>query len=106
MATLAPHQPAELAPAHWTEGTPSDEALAHIPGEAGWPIVGNTFTRVRSSSSSPTAIVSKHEASSGKLSDAAARSGPKTAARMCVPAAPPRAAMLAVRLWQAWRSPT
>ncbi len=43
MATLAPHQPAELAPAHWTEGTPSDEALAHIPGEAGWPIVGNTF---------------------------------------------------------------
>lgn len=43
MATLAPHQPSELAPAHWTEGTPSDEALAHIPGEAGWPIVGNTF---------------------------------------------------------------
>lgn len=43
MATLAPHQPADLAPTHWTEGNPSDDQLAHIPGEAGWPIIGNTF---------------------------------------------------------------
>ena len=43
MATLAPHQPADLAPMHWTEGNPSDDQLAHIPGEAGWPLVGNTF---------------------------------------------------------------
>ena len=43
MATLAPHQPADLAPMHWTEGNPSDDQLAHIPGEAGWPIIGNTF---------------------------------------------------------------
>ena len=43
MATLAPHQPAETAPSHWQEGNPGDDALAHIPGEGGWPIVGNTF---------------------------------------------------------------
>ena len=43
MATLASHQPADLAPMHWTEGNPSDDELAHIPGEAGWPLVGNTF---------------------------------------------------------------
>ena len=43
MATLASHQPADLAPTHWTEGNPSDDELAHIPGEAGWPIIGNTF---------------------------------------------------------------
>ncbi|WP_128891795.1 cytochrome P450 [Erythrobacter sp. HKB08] len=43
MATLAPHHPAETAPTHWTEGNPSDDALAHIPGEGGWPLVGNTF---------------------------------------------------------------
>lgn len=42
MATLA----AETAPAprHWTEGNPTDAELAHIPGDGGWPIVGNTFT--------------------------------------------------------------
>ena len=43
MATLAPHQSAETAPSHWQEGNPGDDALAHIPGEGGWPIVGNTF---------------------------------------------------------------
>ena len=43
MATLAPHQPAEIAPTHWTEGNPSPDELAHIPGEGGWPLVGNTF---------------------------------------------------------------
>lgn len=40
MATLAAHRPAEFT--HWTQRQP-DEALDHIPGESGWPIVGNTF---------------------------------------------------------------
>ncbi|MFN2099732.1 cytochrome P450 [Altererythrobacter sp. MF3-039] len=43
MATLAAHSPVEAQPAHWTEGNPSEADLAHIPGEAGLPIVGNTF---------------------------------------------------------------
>ncbi|KWV93658.1 cytochrome P450 [Erythrobacter sp. AP23] len=43
MATLAPHQPAEAIPSHWTEGNPDEDSLAHIPGEKGWPLVGNTF---------------------------------------------------------------
>lgn len=51
MATVAqqkPDQPQsadEMAPEfnHWSEGNPSVEDLAHIPGEAGWPVVGNTF---------------------------------------------------------------
>ena len=46
MATLAPHQSAETAPSHWQEGNPSEDALAHIPGEGGGPIVGNTFNQV------------------------------------------------------------
>ena len=28
---------------HWSEGNVSADGLAHIPGEAGWPVVGNTF---------------------------------------------------------------
>ena len=28
---------------HWSEGVPPPEALDHIPGEGGWPLVGNTF---------------------------------------------------------------
>ena len=43
MATLAAHTPVEAAPAHWTEGNPGEAELAHIPGEKGWPLVGNTF---------------------------------------------------------------
>ena len=43
MATIAPHQPAELAPKHWTEGNPKNDDLAHIPGEGGLPVIGNTF---------------------------------------------------------------
>ena len=52
MATLAP-KPAEAKAKptplkqnpfpHWNEGNPQDEAIAHIPGEAGWPLVGNTL---------------------------------------------------------------
>ncbi|MFL0671895.1 MAG: hypothetical protein ACJLS3_10885 [Erythrobacter sp.] len=30
--------------AHWAQGRLSEADLAHIPGDAGWPVVGNTFT--------------------------------------------------------------
>ncbi len=39
MATLAPETPAYT---HWAQPQPAD-ALDHIPGEDGWPIVGTTF---------------------------------------------------------------
>ena len=48
MATLAqttPSQPDDAGgfrPTHWTQRLP-DAALAHIPGDGGWPVVGNTF---------------------------------------------------------------
>ncbi|QFT76749.1 cytochrome P450 [Erythrobacter sp. THAF29] len=41
MATLAQTPPA--TPTHWTEGNPTEGDLSHIPGEGGWPVVGNTF---------------------------------------------------------------
>ena len=63
MATLAAHQPAETAPAHWSEGVPPDSALAHIPGEKGWPIVGNTFTLL----SDPHAFTRRMVAKYGKV---------------------------------------
>ncbi|MDZ4272540.1 MAG: cytochrome P450, partial [Erythrobacter sp.] len=49
MATLAeaPHSanaPFADAPRDWSEGRLSEADLAHIPGDAGWPVVGNTFT--------------------------------------------------------------
>ena len=49
MATLAeaPQSPDTApanAPRHWSELRLTDADLAHIPGEAGWPVVGNTFT--------------------------------------------------------------
>ena len=31
---------------HWSDGIPSDAAIAHIPGERGWPIVGQTFKQL------------------------------------------------------------
>tara|TARA_B100000749_G_scaffold99817_1_gene76116 strand:+ start:628 stop:2016 length:1389 start_codon:yes stop_codon:yes gene_type:complete len=43
MATLAAHQPASVRPTHWKEDNPTAADLAHIPGETGLPIVGNTF---------------------------------------------------------------
>ena len=48
MATLAappeaPHAPDGDPSRHWMEGKLKEADLAHIPGEAGWPIVGNTF---------------------------------------------------------------
>lgn len=46
MATLAePTQPTLETPrfSHWSDGRPGEDAIAHIPGDAGWPVVGNTF---------------------------------------------------------------
>ncbi|MEM8724742.1 MAG: cytochrome P450, partial [Pseudomonadota bacterium] len=40
---LAHTDAAEAPPKHWTEGNPTEADLAHIPGEGGWPVVGNTF---------------------------------------------------------------
>ncbi|MEM8725728.1 MAG: cytochrome P450, partial [Pseudomonadota bacterium] len=46
MATLAekPSESPEFT--HWSEGIPEDDAIAHIPGEGGWPLVGNTFKQL------------------------------------------------------------
>ncbi|WP_417320987.1 cytochrome P450 [Erythrobacter aureus] len=60
MATLASHQPADLAPTHWTEGNPRDDELAHIPGEAGWPIIGNTFRMLADPHGMAKSMVEKH----------------------------------------------
>ncbi|MEM6907730.1 MAG: cytochrome P450 [Pseudomonadota bacterium] len=46
MATLAEPQLSELPFAHWSDGIPSDADLAHIPGERGLPLVGNTFKQL------------------------------------------------------------
>ena len=53
MATLADSKPSPVAagadqPAigHWREGVPEEAAIAHIPGEAGYPLVGHTFTQL------------------------------------------------------------
>lgn len=48
MATLAEpalsaHVPIKAVPRHWRENVLTDADVAHIPGEAGLPIVGNTF---------------------------------------------------------------
>ncbi len=44
MATLAADPIEQAAPTHWTEGNPTPAELEHIPGETGYPLVGNTFT--------------------------------------------------------------
>ena len=46
MATLAQPPAAEtaLTPRHWSEGRTTEADLAHIPGDSGWTLVGNTFT--------------------------------------------------------------
>ena len=44
MATLAAH---DTVPTHWTEGNPTPADLAHIPGEGGLPLVGNTFKMLK-----------------------------------------------------------
>jgi cytochrome P450 len=60
MATLAAHQPTETLPAHWTEGNPDADALAHIPGEKGWPLVGNTFRMLADPHGMAKAMVEKY----------------------------------------------
>ncbi|WP_370031286.1 cytochrome P450 [Qipengyuania mesophila] len=60
MATLAAHQPTETLPAHWTEGNPDADALAHIPGEKGWPLVGNTFRMLADPHGMARAMVEKY----------------------------------------------
>nr|WP_298931203.1 cytochrome P450 [uncultured Erythrobacter sp.] len=46
MATLAKPGSSEPTFDHWSEGIPEDDAIAHIPGEAGWPVIGNTFKQL------------------------------------------------------------
>ncbi|MBX7500717.1 cytochrome P450 [Qipengyuania sp. YG27] len=60
MATLAAHQPTETLPTHWTEGNPDADALAHIPGEKGWPLVGNTFRMLADPHGMARAMVEKY----------------------------------------------
>ena len=53
MATLAepltttPHVSEETSPRHWSEGRVTAEQLAHIPGEAGPPVIGNLFNMLK-----------------------------------------------------------
>jgi len=67
MATLAEPKPAttDAQPVfnHWSEGLPSDDALAHIPGSRGYPLVGNTFTQL----ANPHAFSSRMIAEHGKV---------------------------------------
>jgi len=46
MATLAEKPVTTPTFAHWSEGLPSDDDLAHIPGGRGLPLVGNTFKQL------------------------------------------------------------
>ena len=64
MATLAkPQADAQPNFAHWSEGLPTDEALAHIPGERGLPFVGNTFKQL----ADPHAYAQRMVATYGKV---------------------------------------
>ncbi len=60
MATLAAHTSIGARPAHWTQGNPSDAELAHIPGESGWPLVGNTFRMLADPHGFTRAMVDKY----------------------------------------------
>ena len=63
MASLAASSPLNAPPAHWTEGRLSDVDVAHIPGESGWPLVGNTFNLL----ADPHAFVDKMVSKYGKV---------------------------------------
>ncbi|WP_394730029.1 cytochrome P450 [Altererythrobacter sp. GH1-8] len=69
MATLADPAKADShaedanPPKHWTEGRLEGADLAHIPGDAGWPIVGNTFTML----ADPHGFVRKMVAEHGRV---------------------------------------
>jgi cytochrome P450 len=64
MATLAHPQPAAehpaAAPRHWREGRTSEADLAHIPGDGGWPLVGNTFTMLADPHAFVARMIAKH----------------------------------------------
>ena len=60
MATLAAHQPASVRPTHWKEDNPSNADLAHIPGETGLPIIGNTFKMLADPPAFTRAMVEKY----------------------------------------------
>jgi len=65
MATLAqaPRTPAQApvkAPGHWSELRLSEADLAHIPGEAGWPVVGNTFTMLADPHAFADRMIARH----------------------------------------------
>ena len=67
MATLA-HPPAaapapEPRPRHWREGRITAADLAHIPGDGGWPLVGNTFAML----ADPPAFVKRMIAAHGPV---------------------------------------
>jgi cytochrome P450 len=47
-------------PGHWSEGNPSLADLAHIPGDGGWPIVGNTFKMLADPHAFAARMVAKH----------------------------------------------
>ena len=66
MATLAPKlDDTQDSPTftHWNDGRPEEGALDHIPGESGWPIVGNTFTML----AEPHAFANRMIDSPGKV---------------------------------------
>ncbi len=68
MATLAEApRSADTAPSgvprHWGEMRLTEADLAHIPGEAGWPVVGNTFTML----ANPHAFADRMIATYGKV---------------------------------------
>ena len=49
MATLAEPQTTGAESrtfSHWSDGKPDEADIAHIPGEAGYPLVGHTFTQL------------------------------------------------------------
>ncbi len=46
MASIAQPEPTDFTPNHWAQSQPT-EALDHIPGEGGYPLVGHTFTQLR-----------------------------------------------------------
>ncbi len=60
MATLAAHQPDFVRPTHWKEGNPTTADLAHIPGESGLPIIGNTFKMLADPTAFTRGMVEKY----------------------------------------------
>jgi len=62
MATLAEkpaHDTGTFTPEHWTDRLAPD-ALDHIPGEDGWPIVGNTFKMLADPAKFGWAMIAKY----------------------------------------------